>query len=115
MAFSASQEKKVQAELKQLRDTPVATPSETTLSLLTDYLLGPPQKQAEDTPKQHFEHWFCSRANDIVVETAKFLVRLHAYNSVRVKTWRKEFTTCMSRCCECVRAFQESKSLTRQT
>ncbi|OSX59822.1 hypothetical protein POSPLADRAFT_1048291 [Postia placenta MAD-698-R-SB12] len=115
MAFSTSQEKKVQAELKQLRDTPVATPSETTLSLLTDYLLGPPQKQAEDTPKQHFEHWFCSRANDIVVETAKFLVRLHAYNSVRVKTWRKEFTTCMSRCCECVRAFQESKSLTRQT
>jgi len=111
MATKTSQQDEVKTRLKQLHDTPVAIASEEDLQLLTNYLLGP----ATQTATRRFDHWFCSRATEVTNEAAKFLIRLRAYNNVRVEVWKQQLRTCLAECCECVRGFQQAKVTSRDT
>ncbi|PCH40128.1 helicase sen1 [Wolfiporia cocos MD-104 SS10] len=113
MASRQPSESEIDTALKELHDTPVATPSDGTLSLLTNYLLGSPVSGSSAPLAQKFDHWLCSRSTPTIRETAKFLIRLHAYNSPRVDVWRQQFRKCLSSCCQCVRALQEAKINTR--
>ncbi|CCM01866.1 uncharacterized protein FIBRA_03937 [Fibroporia radiculosa] len=114
MPLSAT-EVAISAELTKLRESPLAIPSEATLKLLSDHLLGRPH--TTNVFSRPFTHWFCVRADAITRETAAFLIRLHAYNdqSNSVKLWRQQFRACLAGCCECVKGFQEAKVTTRHT
>ncbi|KAL6302769.1 SEN1 N terminal-domain-containing protein [Sparassis latifolia] len=113
MASSSPDNEKVKAEVTKLRDNPTNLPSEAVLALVCNYLIGPPQRPPE--PRNVFEHWFCSRADDLTVQVATFLIRLHAYHSARVEVWRQQLRACLAQCCDCVRGLQEKKVSSRHT
>lgn len=112
---SLSNQDQIKTKLQNLRDVPVAVASDADLKLLTDYLLGPSLQRRPNAPHKPFEHWFCSHADPLTIEVATFLIRLHAYNNARVNIWRQQLRECLARCCECVRAFQEVKTTSRNT
>ncbi|OCH91849.1 hypothetical protein OBBRIDRAFT_886653 [Obba rivulosa] len=107
----------VKAALAKLRDTPSNNPPEEILGLICDYLTGPqPRVRPTLSPESKpLDHWFCSRADETVREAATFLIRLHAYNSNRVSTWKQQFRRILTGCCECVRELQLVKSTSRHT
>ncbi|KZT12026.1 uncharacterized protein LAESUDRAFT_691154 [Laetiporus sulphureus 93-53] len=113
MAPSFSKDDEIVAELQTLRDAPVIVPSEGVLTLITNFLIGPPSNNPH--VPQRFEHWFCRNANKLTVEAATFLIRLHAYNSPRVDLWRKQLMKCLSGCCLCVREYGAAKLTSRHT
>lgn len=123
MAPPLSDENTVKVQLAKLRDVPDATPSEAILFLMFDYLIGPlpsksthsiPSHSVSDRSRKH-KHWFCSRADEVVVEAATFLLRLHAYTSSRVDLWREELSGCLRECCDCVRELLLIKLSSRHT
>ncbi|KAH8104550.1 SEN1 N terminal-domain-containing protein [Cristinia sonorae] len=101
--------KQARLKLNNLRDSPAGTQnaSEDVLALIYSLLVyeGSPQEP----------HWFCARADQLTLDAATFLLRLHAYNSVRVVVWRSHLQACLSNCAECVRAMQEAKITSRHT
>lgn len=97
-----SQDPTIEALLKDLRDAPVVAPSDTILTSLTNHLIGPPSQTRSDSSTPH-EHWFCSNADSTTREVATFLIRLHAYDSDRVRAWRSHLRKCLAGCCMCVR------------
>ena len=101
----------IQAKLAQLRDAPAGTTDadESILALIYQFLIP------DDSLKPKDLHWFCSRADQAVVDAATFLIRLHAYNSARVDTWRRFLRICLTTCPGCVRGLQEVKVSSRHT
>lgn len=101
----------VQAKLAQLRDSPAGTSDadDSVLALVFQFLI--PDENAKATNV----HWFCPRAEQTIVEAATFLLRLHAYNSARVKVWTRYLRSCLATCPECVRGLQEAKVSSRHT
>ena len=66
-------------------------------------------------PKDEPVHWFCPRADKLTQETAKFAMRLFAFNGPRVQGWKDLLLTCMKGCVDCVFGFQVAKVSTRST
>lgn len=117
MASKSSDDNIVREQLRSLRDVPQATPSESALFLVFDYLIGPlPSVSTRplSSSRKH-DHWFCSRASELTVESATFLLRLHAYSSERVDLWRKQLKDCLRECCRCARHLQLLKLNSKHT
>ncbi|KAI0785263.1 SEN1 N terminal-domain-containing protein [Abortiporus biennis] len=111
MSTQPSNVEEVRAKLASLRDTPAGTQdtSEAILALLYKFLIK------NDTVDEKTTHWFCSKADPLIVEAATFLIRLHAYNSKRVLVWRDHLKDCLTNCPDCVRGLQEAKVSSRYT
>lgn len=107
--MASSSKTDVAATLKSFRDTPVSQAANSDLQSIFRYLV------AENSPADGPLHWFCAKADDLIVEAASFLVRLHAYNSPQVIQWRQRLQTCLAGCSACVKRLQEIKAQTRQT
>ena len=97
----------VQKTLDQLRDCPTGELAETTLKLIFDFIIGA-------SNGDNF-HWFCGKANTTTVAAATFLLRLHAYESANVVTWRARLGKCLSGCMECVHLLEKAKLVSRTT
>ncbi|KAG6910679.1 hypothetical protein DXG01_008723 [Tephrocybe rancida] len=95
--------------LARLRDIPLNTEqmSEKELTVIYTYLIEVPKSSIGVL------HWFCSRADPDVVETAKFCIRMFAYDSV--EPWRQKLRECIGRCPECVQGLERAKVTTRTT
>ncbi|TCD66618.1 DEAD-box type RNA helicase [Steccherinum ochraceum] len=104
-----SDNREARIKLNHLRDAPAATENAQAdvLALIYDVLIkdGQPPRP----------HWFCSRADQLIVDAATFLLRLHAYNSPRVDAWRLHLKSCLLGCMDCVGALQEAKVSSRHT
>lgn len=103
---------KVKALLAKLRDTPVnsADSSDDMLSPVFNYLMKAPSNSSNK-----YYHWFCSRADQVTIGAATFLLRLFAYNSPKVDEWKARLIGCLVGCCACVKAFGEVKVTSRST
>ncbi|KAG1785943.1 SEN1 N terminal-domain-containing protein [Suillus plorans] len=103
---------KVKTLLTSVRDTPVNTVdgAEDILQPLYLYLMNIPSSAPDNT-----YHWFCSRANQLTIGAATFLLRLFAYDSPRVDDWKRRLKSCLSGCCQCIRGFGEVKASSRTT
>lgn len=103
---------KVKALLARLRDTPVnsADSSDDVLFQVFNYLMNVPSNSSDKC-----YHWFCSRADQVTVDAATFLLRLFAYSSSKVDGWKARFIGCLAGCCACVKAFGEVKVTSRLT
>ncbi|KAG1906409.1 SEN1 N terminal-domain-containing protein [Suillus fuscotomentosus] len=103
---------KVKTLLTSVRDTPVNTVdgAEDILQPLYLYLMNIPPSAPDNT-----YHWFCSRANQLTIGAATFLLRLFAYDSPRVDDWKRRLKSCLSGCCQCIRGFGEVKASSRTT
>lgn len=101
----------VRLKLRELHDHPVNTEGvvEADLILLFTFLMQ------HNTPQDGPVHWFCSKADPLVVEAATFLLRLHAYSSPRIQVWRSILQRCLSDCAHCVQKLQEIKTTSRHT
>lgn len=101
---------KVKTTLDILRDNPADTSAagRDVLALITDFLLKP---LSSDAPV----HWFCERADKPTIDAATFLLRLHAYNSDVVNSWRQHLTRCLKGCCGCVKGLSEAKTSSKHT
>src|ERR1700676_1003653 len=90
----------VEKLLTRLRDVPVNTEgaSDSFLGPIFAYLM-----KIEPDPLDGVLHWFCSRAGQLTVDAATFLIRLFAYNSPRVDAWKGRFEACLGDCCACVK------------
>ncbi|TFK52558.1 hypothetical protein OE88DRAFT_1796188 [Heliocybe sulcata] len=111
MAAEGSDVDRVRSLLKEFRDTPVDTQgaSDAILGSVYGYIMKVPEDGDGSL------HWFCGRAEQLTIEAATFLIRLHAYNSGRVNTWKDRLQICMSSCCGCVGARQTAKFTSRHT
>ena len=100
----------VRKTIKQLRDVPANTTGagQDVLLLISDYLV-------ELGPKDGPVHWFCPKATQLTIDCATFLLRLHAYESNSIQTWRNLLTRCLRGCCDCVRGLAEAKVTSRHT
>ncbi|EGN98396.1 hypothetical protein SERLA73DRAFT_109860 [Serpula lacrymans var. lacrymans S7.3] len=103
---------KVKTLLATLRDTPVNTTdgSDSLLAPIFVYLM-----KVQASPNDKTLHWFCDRADQLTIDAATFLIRLFAYNSVRVDEWKKKFQVCLEGCSKCVKGFGEVKVSSRHT
>lgn len=103
---------KVKALLARLHDAPVdsADGSDDVLFPVFNYLMKVPSNSSD---KRY--HWFCSRADQLTVDAAAFLLRLFAYNSPKVDEWKARLIGCLGGCCACVKAFGEVKVTSRST
>ena len=100
----------VRKTIKQLRDVPANTSGagQDVLQLISDYLV-------EVSPKEGPVHWFCAKADQLTIDCATFLLRLHAYDAGSIQTWRGLFTRCLRGCCDCVYGLGEVKITSRHT
>ena len=100
----------VRKTIKQLRDVPANTTGagQDVLQLISDYIV-------ELGPKDGPVHWFCPKATQLTIDCATFLLRLHAYESSSIQTWRNLLTRCLRGCCDCVRGLAEAKVTSRHT
>lgn len=103
----------VEKILAQLRDAPVDTAgaSDSYLGPVFSYLM----KTSSNDQPSGVPHWFCSRAKQLTVDAATFLLRLFAYDSPRVTQWKNVFERCMDGCCECLQGLEEVKLSSRTT
>ncbi|KAG2359476.1 SEN1 N terminal-domain-containing protein [Suillus spraguei] len=103
---------KVKTLLTSVRDTPVNTVdgTEDILQPIYLHLMKIPPSASDNT-----YHWFCSRADQLTIGAATFLLRLFAYDSPRVDDWKKRLKSCLSGCCQCIRGFGEVKVSSRTT
>jgi senataxin len=102
----------VEKLLTNLRDVPVNTEgaSDSFLGPIFTYLM-----KISPNPSDGTLHWFCDRASQLTIEAATFLIRLFAYNSPRVDTWKEKFESCLGGCCNCVRGLEEAKVSSKST
>lgn len=102
----------VKAILASVRDAPVNTEagSDEVLIPVHSYLM----KLPPDTSDKCY-HWFCSRADQVTVEAATFLLRLFAYNSGLVDKWKARLKVCLAGCSKCVKGLGEIKVSSRST
>ena len=100
----------VKKTIKQLRDVPANTTGagRDVLLLISDYIV-------EVSPKEGPVHWFCRKADQLTIDCATFLLRLHAYESGSIQTWRNLLTRCLRGCCDCVRGLAEAKVTSKHT
>jgi len=100
----------VKKTIKQLRDVPANTTGagQDVLQLISDYLI-------DIGPKEGPVHWFCPKVTQLTIDSATFLLRLHAYESSSIQTWRSLLTRCLRGCCDCVRGLAEAKVTSRHT
>ena len=110
MATSTDATENVRSKLEHFRDHPPGSQdvSDADLGLLVAFLF-------QDISSDAAPHWFCSKADSVIVEAATFLLRLHAYQSPRVEKWRTQIRRCVSSCAKCVQKFQEAKTTSRHT
>ncbi|KAF8443044.1 SEN1 N terminal-domain-containing protein [Boletus edulis BED1] len=103
---------KVKALLVRLRDTPInsADGSDDVLAPVFTHLMKVPPNSSDKC-----YHWFCSRADQVTVGAATFLLRLFAYSSPKVEEWKARLIACLTGCCPCVKAFGEVKLTSRST
>ncbi|KAG1818441.1 SEN1 N terminal-domain-containing protein [Suillus subaureus] len=103
---------KVKTLLTSVRDAPVNTVdgADDILQPIYSYLMNIPPSASDNT-----YHWFCSRANQLTIGAATFLLRLFAYDSPRVDDWKRRLKSCLSGCCQCIRGFGEVKASSRTT
>ncbi|KAG2155818.1 SEN1 N terminal-domain-containing protein [Suillus bovinus] len=103
---------KVKTLLTSVRDAPVDTVdgTEDILQPIYAYLMNIPPFSSDNT-----YHWFCSRANELTIGAATFLLRLFAYESPRVDDWKRRLKSCLSGCCQCIKGFGEVKASSRTT
>ncbi|KAL1748411.1 SEN1 N terminal-domain-containing protein [Schizophyllum fasciatum] len=82
-------------------------PSETILGAIYGYVVktGPPELS-------HI-HWFCSSASETLREAATFLIRLFAYNSPLVETWKSQYCSCVNECAHCALGVEVAKTRAR--
>ncbi|EIW80969.1 hypothetical protein CONPUDRAFT_104043 [Coniophora puteana RWD-64-598 SS2] len=66
-------------------------------------------------PADNVLHWFCSKADPLVVEAATFLLRLFAYDSAQVNEWKAKLKLCLGGCSECVQMLNVVKVSSRTT
>ncbi|KAL4081054.1 SEN1 N terminal-domain-containing protein [Scleroderma citrinum] len=102
----------VKGILASVRDTPVNTEGGTdeVLQPIHSYLMRVPP----DTSDKCY-HWFCSRADQVTVDAATFLLRLFAYNSAHVDKWKARLQSCLAKCGTCVKVLGEVKATSRST
>src|ERR1700733_6888049 len=98
--------------LARLRDSPIdnAGASDEVLGTLYHYLM-----EVSTNPSDNAIHWFCPHAAPNTVGAATFLIRLFAYSSQQVENWKVKLHSCLSRCSECVRWFEQVKVSSRNT
>ncbi|OAX44312.1 hypothetical protein K503DRAFT_861544 [Rhizopogon vinicolor AM-OR11-026] len=103
---------KVKTLLTSVRDIPVNTADATddVLGPIYTYLMKVPPSASDNT-----YHWFCSRADQLTIDAATFLLRLFAYDSPRVDDWKRKLKACLSGCCHCIKGFGEVKTSSRKT
>lgn len=101
----------VEKLLVTLCDTPVDSNgiSDAVLGQIYSYLMDITNVAPDDI------HWFCERANTTTVAAATFLLRLFAYSSREVDTWKEKLHACLSSCCSCVQKLEEAKVSSRHT
>ncbi|KAG7443042.1 uncharacterized protein BT62DRAFT_953934 [Guyanagaster necrorhizus] len=106
-AISATQ---VQNVLDKLRDSPVDSNNlgDNVLGPVYNYLMGV-SKDGEDI------HWFCGRATTTTIAAATFLIRLFAYTSPLVLTWKERLSVCVMRCADCACGLERAKYSSRTT
>ncbi|KAK0487479.1 SEN1 N terminal-domain-containing protein [Armillaria novae-zelandiae] len=106
-ATSATQ---VQNILDKLRDSPVDSDNlaNDVLAQVYNYLMGV-SKDREDI------HWFCGRATTTTVAAATFLIRLFAYTSSLVLTWKERLSACVMKCADCACGLERAKYSSRTT
>jgi len=103
---------KVRALLVSVRDAPVNTAD------ATDDILGPIYSylmKIPPSPSDNTYHWFCSRAQQLTIDAATFLLRLFAYDSPRVDEWKKRLKSSLAGCCHCIKGLGEAKTSSRKT
>lgn len=102
----------VKALLARLRDIPANTSdaSDEVLVQIYKYLIG-----VGSDSKDGRVHWFCSRADQLTVDASTFLLRLFAYNSPHVDSWKARMKSCLAGCAECVQGLGEVKFSSRLT
>lgn len=102
---------KVKTLLASVRDAPANTEdaADDILQPIYLYLMNIPS--ASDSTY----HWFCSRADQLTIGAATFLLRLFAYDSPKVDDWKRRLKSCLSSCCDCIKGFGEVKTSSRTT
>ncbi|KAL1693704.1 SEN1 N terminal-domain-containing protein [Schizophyllum commune] len=82
-------------------------PSDTVLGAIFGHVVktGPPE------PSEI--HWFCSKASETLREAATFLIRLFAYNSPLVETWKAQYSLCVNECVQCALGVEIAKTRAR--
>jgi senataxin len=113
MADAAKEKRELEAQLKDLHDLPVGSEGDqkTLLARPFDFLV-----KVEPSTSDGLLHWFCDKALDpLVVEAATFLLRLHAYNSPKVKIWRDKLAQVIRGCAGCTKSLQDLKLSSRTT
>ncbi|KAK0485493.1 SEN1 N terminal-domain-containing protein [Armillaria luteobubalina] len=100
-AISATQ---LQTILDELHDSPVNSGSfvNKVLPQVYNYLMGV-SKDMEDI------HWFCGRATTTTMAAATFLIRLFAYTSPLVLTWKDRLSACVMKCADCASGLERAK------
>ncbi|KAI0670809.1 SEN1 N terminal-domain-containing protein [Trametes maxima] len=116
MASPTPSKDEVKKRLAELRDAPRTQVGDEDLRLTSTYLLG--SLRRPDNPSTvalAFDHWFCSKADEVTREAATFLIRLHAYNSSSVELWRWQLKRVITRCCNCISGLYEAEMMSRYT
>ncbi|TFK40652.1 SEN1 N terminal-domain-containing protein [Crucibulum laeve] len=109
--MSSSEKTTVKKLLATLHDNPVdnSGASDDVLGSVFSYLIAVPPTPSGDL------HWFCHEADPTTVAAATFLLRLFAYNSAQVNSWKEKLHLCLSRCVLCVQGLQEVKVTSKDT
>ncbi|KAI0648078.1 SEN1 N terminal-domain-containing protein [Trametes meyenii] len=116
MASKTLNRDEVKKRLNELRDAPQTQVGDEDLRLTSTYLLGSLRRPDNlSSVNLAFDHWFCSKADEITREAATFLIRLHAYNSSSVELWRWQLKCVISRCCNCISGLYEAEVTSRHT
>lgn len=66
-------------------------------------------------PKDAAPHWFCSKAEKLTQEAARFSMRMLAYDGPRAQDWKTLLFKCLSTCPNCAFTFRGAKYSTRRT
>ncbi|KAJ3847326.1 SEN1 N terminal-domain-containing protein [Lentinula lateritia] len=100
----------VQSLLQRLHDSPSNSESvqEAELDTIYAYL-------QRSTVKKSNLHWFCRHADPITTQAAIFLLRLFAYSSPKVETWKGWLNSCLGSCSECVIGLEKAKISSRDS
>jgi len=102
----------IEACLATLRDQPVNTDDNgrNVLAPIYNYLISIPAEVSDGVL-----HWFCLKADSVTIDAATFLIRLFAYESDNVTTWKRKLKSCLTGCSECVQGLEEVKVTSRHT
>lgn len=97
------------AKLKRFRYDPSAASPDDTDALMSESF------KLLSTLKSNQQHWFCHEAPESTREAATFLIRLHAYDSSAVPSWKAQCAKVIHGCCACSLAYQDAKIISRTT